>query len=65
MKFDNACRISFFTHHLITLLILPEALYLNYYPWWFVALPAMHSILILLPDETWLNYIYLAVFAIY
>jgi len=65
MRFNSICRISFFSHHLVTLFIIPEALFINHYPWWFVNFPAVHALLILFPNATWLNWIYLVAVMIY
>ncbi|CAG9319849.1 unnamed protein product [Blepharisma stoltei] len=56
----DQCKISFFVHHVVTLVGAGSALTIPHYPW-FLMLPfAFHCFLMMFPLIGWLNYIYLA-----
>jgi len=55
----SMCNLAYLIHHVVAMSGSVETLTLPYYPW-FLLLPfAVHSLLIIFPYQTWLNYIYL------
>jgi len=61
----NKCGLSFFIHHIVSIIFLPSVCNLKHWPWFWVGPGAMHAWLLALPDETWMNYIYIVVIFIF
>ena len=55
----NWCSFSFIFHHTVTLAGAKSTLTLPYYPWFLMAPFTFHTFLLIYPDITDLNYIYL------
>lgn len=55
------CSISYLVHHIITLAGAKTTLTLNHYPWFIMAPFAVHTVLIMFPTYTYLNYFYLLI----
>ena len=55
------CSLSYLVHHIVTLAGARTTLTLDHYPWFIMAPFAMHTILLIFPHYTMLNYVYLAV----
>lgn len=57
----TGCNFSFWLHHVITLAGFRESMTVTHYPWFFLAAFPCHCLLIMFPDYTDLNYLYLAI----
>ena len=55
----NMCNLAYVLHHVITMSGSIETLTLPYYRWFVISPFAVHSLLIMFPYKTWLNYVYL------
>ena len=55
------CSISFLVHHIITLSGTKTMMTLPHYPWFIMGPFAMHTFLIMFPQYTFLNYVYLLI----
>lgn len=55
------CNFSFLIHHLVTLSGGYEMFNLPHYPWYIIMTWGVHSLLLLFPHITNLNYVYLAI----
>ena len=55
------CNFAFFLHHIITLAGYKASVSLSHFPWFFLAVFPCHSLLIMFPYNTELNYAYLII----
>ncbi|CAD8150775.1 unnamed protein product [Paramecium octaurelia] len=62
--FESACSMSFFSHHVITLLFLPFAVYSKHVPWFIISTGLFHAILLCF-KRSYLQYIYLVAVLLY
>ncbi|CAK73304.1 unnamed protein product (macronuclear) [Paramecium tetraurelia] len=62
--FESGCSMSFFSHHVITLVFLPFAVYSKHVPWFIISTGLFHAILLCF-KRSYLQYIYLVAVLLY
>ena len=55
----DSCNFGFLFHHLVTLVGSKTILTIPHFPWFLIAPFTLHNLLVMLPYQTWLNYLYL------
>jgi hypothetical protein len=60
-----ACNWAFLLHHLTSLIFLPILIKQTYYPWHCCAVPCMHALLLVFPEMSSLNYVYIIICIFY
>lgn len=59
-EWATPCKLCYIIHHLATLFGAWNFMWVEYYPWFTLFPLAFHSLLIMFPSHTWLNYIYIS-----
>ena len=61
----DSCTVSYFSHHLTSLIFLPSVIFQNHYPWFLCFVPCLHAVLLVFPYGLGIDYIYLVACVLY
>jgi len=61
----DACVVSYFAHHVVSIIFLPTVILQNHYPWFLCLVPGLHAVLMMFPRVFGVDYIYMLGCALY
>ena len=61
----DSCTVSYFSHHIVSVIFLPSVIFQNHYPWFLCFVPCLHACLLVFPSVFGLDYIYLIACVLY
>ena len=56
---NKICKFFSIVHHLVTIWGAYNSMYIKHFPWFCIAPPSFHALLLIYPNHTYLNYFYL------